>query len=68
MLPPRPSKNQTQQLTNDVLIADALLRIRVLELLLVQKGIVSELELQQVVQDLSEKITNSILQKSGIQK
>jgi hypothetical protein len=61
-------KNQTQQLTNDVLIADALLRIRVLELLLVQKGIVSELELQQVVQDLSEKITNSILQKSGIQK
>jgi hypothetical protein len=61
-------KDQSQQLTNDVLIADALLRIRVLELLLVQKGIVSESELQQVVQDLSEKITNSILQKSGIQK
>lgn len=61
-------KNQSQQLTNDVLIADALLRIRVLELLLVQKGIVSELELQQVVHDLSEKITNSILQKSGTQK
>jgi len=61
-------KDQTQQLTNDVLIADALLRIRVLELLLIQKGIVSESELQQIVQDLSEKITNSILQKSGIQK
>lgn len=61
-------KNQAQQLTNDILIADALLRIRVLELLLIQRGIVSEEELQQVVQDLSEKITNSILQKSGIQK
>jgi len=61
-------KNQAQQLTNDVLIADALLRIRVLELLLIQKGIILEEELQQVVQDLSEKVTNSILQKSNIQK
>ncbi len=61
-------KDQTQHLTNDILIADALLRIRVLELLLIQKGIISESELQQMIHDLSDKIANAILQKSTIQK
>lgn len=61
-------KEQAQQLTNDVLIADALLRIRVLELLLVSKGIVSEAELQQMIHDLSERVTAAILQKSNISK
>lgn len=61
-------RDQAQQLTNDVLMADALLRIKVLELLLINKGIVSEAELQQAIHDISEKVTLSILQKSNIQK
>lgn len=57
-------KEQAQQLTNDVLIADALLRLKTLELLLISKGIVTEQELQDTFQDLAIKITNALIQKS----
>lgn len=60
------NKNQAQELTNDVLIADALIRIKSLEILLVTKGIFTAEEFNAQVKDVINLLTLTILQKSNV--
>lgn len=59
-------KKQAEELTNDVLITDALLRLRTLEMLLIAKGIFSQEEFNAVMNDIAAKIAKTILQKANI--
>jgi len=56
------------EMTTDIMIADALLRITALETLLIQKKVISVEELQSVTQDLTEKVSKAILSKLQISK
>lgn len=60
------NKKLAQELTSDVLIADALIRIKALEILLISKGIFSVEEFNAQMKDVTELITLTILQKSNI--
>jgi len=59
------NKKETKELTNDMLIADALLRLKAIENLLVAKGIVSKDELLEEMESVAKQIAKSILQKAG---
>lgn len=58
--------NANQKLTNDVLITDALIRIKALEDLLIDKGLILQEELEIKIQNISEVIMLNILQKSNV--
>lgn len=53
-------------ITNDVLIADALLRIKTIENLLISKGVFTKDEFQDELEAVAKKIAKSLLQKAGI--
>ena len=57
---------QSKELTNDVLIADALVRIKAIENLLISKGLFSEDELKDQIKSVVELLALTILQKSNI--
>lgn len=57
-------KKKAEELTNDVLIADALIRLKTLETLLISKGIFTEIEFKNQMKDIAELISLAILQKS----
>ena len=57
---------KNNDMSNDIMIADILLRITTLEKLLVSKGILSQEEINTMMDDLSSKILKSILEKSNI--
>lgn len=57
---------KNNDMSNDIMIADILLRITTLEKLLVSKGILSQEEINTTMDDLSSKILKSILEKSNI--
>lgn len=59
-------KEIAEELTNDVLIADVLLRLKTIENLLMSKGIFSEHEYISTMQEIAHKIAKSILQKSNV--
>lgn len=54
------------ELTNDILIADALVRLKALENILVGKGILTIEEFNKEMEDVANKIAKSILQKSNV--
>lgn len=60
------NKKQAQELTNDVLIADSLIRLKTLETLLISKGVFTEEEFKTQMKDITELITLTILQKSNV--
>lgn len=57
------NKKQAEELTNDVLIADALVRLKTLETLLISKGIFSEEEFKSQMATTTQFIMDSILNK-----
>ena len=59
-------KKDAQNLTNDVLIADALIRLKSLETLLISKGIFTQLEFNSQMKDIAELLSLTILQKSNV--
>lgn len=59
-------KKQAQEITNDVLIADALIRIKALETLLISKGILTTAEFTTQCKDIAEILSLSILEKAGV--
>jgi len=59
-------KKQAKELTNDVLIADVLIRLKAIETLLIAKNICTEEELKKQIKSVTELITLSILQKSNV--
>ena len=60
------NKKQAEELTNDVLIADALLRLTTLENLLIKKGIFTKEEFDAATAEIASKIAKSILQKANV--
>lgn len=60
------NKKEADQLTNDLLIADALLRLRALEKLLIAKGVFSAEEISEEIEQITAGIAKSILQKANI--
>lgn len=60
------NEKKIQELTNDVLIADAMIRLKSLETLLISKGIFTEEEFKIQMKDITELITLTILQKSNV--
>lgn len=60
------NKKETSELTNDMLVADALLRLKAMENLLIAKGIISRDEFLQEMESVAKQIAKSILQKAGV--
>ena len=60
------TKKQAEELTNDVLIADALLRIKTLETLLLEKGVFTKEEYDKVSSEIATKIAKTILQRANV--
>ena len=60
------NKKEAEELTNDILIADALLRIRTLETILIAKGVFSAEEFQEEMNVITKIIAKSILQKAKV--
>lgn len=56
-------KKPPVDLNTDILLADALLRLTALEKVLIQKGIITKDELNDVTATLVEKVTKVILDK-----
>lgn len=57
------SKKIEFEMSQDVLLADALLRLTALENVLIQKGLITRDELNQVASGLVEKITKVVIDK-----
>ena len=60
------NKKQAEELTNDVLITDALLRLRTLETLLISKGLFTQEEFNDTMNDIASKIAKTILQRASV--
>lgn len=59
-------KSKSAQIENEIMIADILLRITVLEKLLVSKGLLNQEEINAMMEDLSSKVLKSILETSNV--
>lgn len=60
------NKKDASELTTEMMITDALLRIKSLENVLIKKGLLTKEELQQEMEVVAQQIAKSILQKAGI--
>ena len=60
------NKKQAEELTNDVLIADALLRLKTLETLLLEKGVFTKEEYDKATAEIASKIAKTILQRANV--
>jgi len=56
-----------EELNNDLLIADALLRLKTLEDLLIKKGVFTVEEYNEVMSNIASVIAKSLLEKSNVQ-
>lgn len=59
-------KQEAQQLTNDVLMADVLIRLKAIENILLAKKIFTDLELQGEIRSITEVLSMTILQKANV--
>lgn len=60
------SKKQAEELSNDILIADAILRIFTLEKLLIDKGVFTKEEFNRATAEAATNIAKVILQRANI--
>lgn len=60
------NKQEAEELTNSMLIADALLRLRAVENLLISKGIFTQEELHQEMGVVTSQIAKSLLEKANV--
>lgn len=60
------SKKENEDFTDDMMLADVLLRIKTLENLLIAKNIFTLEEFTQEMNDISSKIAKIILQKANV--
>lgn len=60
------NREQAEQLTNDTLIADLLIRVKSIENLLIRKNIISEPELREEMSAILDVLTVSILEKAQV--
>jgi len=59
-------KEDAQQLTNDVLMADVLIRLKAIESLLIAKRAFTDLELQTEIRSITEILSMTLLQKANM--
>ena len=62
------NKKESEQLTNDMLVADTLLRLKTMESLLVSKGIFTKEEFLEEMSVIARQIAKTILQNANIKK
>jgi uncharacterized protein with PhoU and TrkA domain len=60
------SKKEQNELSNEMMMADALLRLRALENLLMAKGVFTQEEFSQEMSGIAAQIAKTILQKANI--
>lgn len=61
-------KKDKQELTNDVLIADIMLRITAMEKLLIEKGVFTQAELAASTDEIAKRIAKVVLEKAQSSK
>lgn len=61
-------KIDPENLTSDILIADALVRLTALEKLLLQKNIITQEEYSQMVDELVEKVSKAVMARAQASK
>jgi len=59
-------KEQPNELSNEMMMADALLRLRAIENLLMAKGIFTKEEFSQEMSTIATQIAKTILQKANV--
>ncbi len=57
-----------KEITSDVLIADTMLRVAALEKLLVEKGVLTQVELTTTAEEIAERVTKIVLEKAKASK
>jgi TPP-dependent pyruvate/acetoin dehydrogenase alpha subunit len=57
-----------QELTNDVLMADVMLRVTAIEKLLIEKGIFTQEELTKTTEEIAQRIAKVVLEKAQASK
>lgn len=60
------NKKEAEELTNEVLLTDALLKLKTLEILLVSKGVFTQEEFDKEMNVAVKSIAKSILQKANV--
>lgn len=57
-----------QELTNDVLMADVMLRVTAIEKLLIEKGVFTQEELNKTTEDIAQRVAKVVLEKAQASK
>lgn len=57
-----------QELTNDVLMADVMLRVTAIEKLLIEKGVFTQEELTQTTEEIAKRVAKVVLEKAQASK
>lgn len=57
-----------QELTNDVLMADIMLRLTAIEKLLIEKGVFTQEELTQSTEEIAKRVAKVVLEKAQASK
>lgn len=60
------NKKEANDLTNEMLMTDALLRIKAMESILISKGVFTSEELSEEINAIAQQIAKSILEKAKI--
>lgn len=61
-------KNKKQEVTNDVLMADLMLRITAMEKLLIEKSVFTQAELIATTEEIAKKVAKIVLEKAQASK
>jgi len=61
-------KLEKAEFTNDILIADIMLRVTALEKLLMEKGILTQIEMAAATEEIAKKIAKVVLDKAQSSK
>lgn len=57
-----------QEITNDILMADVMLRITAIEKLLIEKGVFTQEELNKATDDIAKRVAKVVLEKAQSSK
>ncbi len=61
-------KKLKQELTNDVLMADVMLRVTAIEKLLIEKGVFTQEELTNSTEEIAKRVAKVVLEKAQSSK
>lgn len=61
-------KDSKTELTNDVLMADVMLRVTAIEKLLIEKGVFTQAELTAATEEIAKRVAKVVLEKAQASK